>query len=342
MVGHGSTEFLVLSAKEAADQRFIYYLVRSPDFREYAIQHMEGTSGCQRVSADSIGAYRFFCPPPPQRTEIGEILGVLDDKISLLRQSNDILESIAQALFKSWFIDFDPVRAKAEGREPEGMDAATATLFPAEFEGSALGSIPKGWRVQSLDSFMTFLNGVALQKFPAESESEVLPVVKIAQLRAGTTVGANRASTRLKPEHAVRDGDVLFSWSGSLEVEFWCSGRGALDQHLFTVTSETVPKWFCYLATRHFLPGFREIAAHQATTMGHIQRKHLTEEKLALPPASIICQLGSAIDPLLERRVTNSLQAQELASVRDTLLPRLISGKLRLPGAREQLEDALA
>ena len=131
-----------------------------------------------------------------------------------------------------------------------------------------------------------YLNGLALQKFPPESEDEFLPVIKIAQLRAGNTVGADRASARLKPEYIVHDGDVLFSWSGSLEVEFWCGGDGALNQHLFKVSSAEVPKWFYYLATRHFLHGFREIAAHKATTMGHIQRKHLTEARLLVTPAA--------------------------------------------------------
>lgn len=140
----------------------------------------------------------------------------------------------------------------------------------------------------------------------------------------------------------MKDGDVLFSWSGSLEVEFWCGGDGALNQHLFKVSSKEVPKWFYYLATRHFLPGFREIAAHKATTMGHIQRKHLTEAKLALAPESLMRELGKVVEPLLERRIANSLQARELTKLRDTLLPRLISGKLRLPEAQEQLEDALA
>ncbi|MFN9450935.1 MAG: restriction endonuclease subunit S, partial [Rubrivivax sp.] len=257
-------------------------------------------------------------------------------------QTNATLESIAQALFKSWFIDFDPVRAKAEGREPEGMDAAAAALFPAEFEESALGLTPNGWTVRSLDSFATYLNGLALQKYPAEREDEYLPVIKIAQLRAGHTNGSDRASARLKPEYIVRDGDVLFSWSGSLEVEFWCGGEGALNQHLFKVTSSEVPKWFYYLSTRYFLPGFREIAAHKATTMGHIQRVHLTESRLALPPASVMRALSTVVGPLLERRINGALQARELAAVRDSLLPRLISGKLRLPEAQEHVQDALA
>jgi len=291
-----------------------------------------------KLTQGNLNKIQVPCPPLDEQDAVVDVLGRLDDRIDLLRQTNATLESIAQALFKSWFIDFDPVRAKAEGREPEGMDGATAALFPAEFEESALGLIPKGWTVRSLDSFATYLNGLALQKYPPESEVEFLPVIKIAQLRAGNTIGADRASAGLKPDYIVRDGDVLFSWSGSLEVEIWCGGDGALNQHLFKVTSDEVPKWFYYLATRHFLPGFREIAAHKATTMGHIQRKHLTESKLALPPSTLMRALSGIVGPLLERRVVASLQARELASLRDALLPRLISGKLRLPEAIDQLE----
>lgn len=262
-----------------------------------------------------------------------EFLRVLDDRIDNLRQTNTTLEAIAQAMFKSWFVDFDPVRAKADGREPEGMDAATAALFPSEFEDSELGPIPKGWRVCPLDSIADYLNGLALQKYPPESDAEFLPVIKIAQLRAGHTNGADRASARLKPEYIVEDGDVLFSWSGSLEVEVWCGGRGALNQHLFKVTSTEVPKWFYYFATRLHLPSFRDTAAHKATTMGHIQRRHLTEAKIALPPPDVMEALSAVAAPLFERRIDNALQTRTLTKLRDTLLPRLISGKLRLPEA---------
>lgn len=330
-----------LRARRHLDARYLRYVIGGAAFTDYVLGVQTGTA-VPHISRQQILTFRFPLPPLNIQREVGALLGCLDDRIHLLRQTNATLESIAQALFKSWFIDFDPVRAKAEGREPEGLNPATAALFPGEFEESALGLIPRGWEARSLDSFATYLNGLALQKFPAEGDDEYLPVIKIAQLRAGNIVGADRASARLKPEYVVRDGDVLFSWSGSLEVEFWCGGDGALNQHLFKVTSDEVPKWFYYLATRHFLPNFREIAAHKATTMGHIQRKHLTEAKIALPPASVMCELGRHAASLLERRVTNSLQARELANLRDTLLPRLISGKLRLPEAQEQLEDALA
>lgn len=331
----------LLRPRERAWARWIALCLRSPP-----VQHKLGmaanTTVQTTINLKDLRKLELPMPPAAERVAIEEVLCALDDRIDLLRHTNATLESLAQALFKSWFIDFNPVRAKAEGREPEGMDAATAALFPAEFEESALGLIPKGWTVRSLDSFATYLNGLALQKYPAESEDEYLPVIKIAQLRAGHTNGSDRASARLKPDYVVRDGDVLFSWSGSLEVEFWCGGDGALNQHLFKVTSAEVPKWFYYLATKHFLPGFREIAAHKATTMGHIQRGHLTESRLALPPTSVMHALSSMMVPLLERRINGALQARELAAVRDSLLPRLISGNLRLPEAQEVVEAVAA
>ena len=327
----------IVKGNGLARTRFLEYAVLAADLTPYLTGAV-----MPKLTQGNLNKIELPCPPLKAQDAVIGVLGSLDDRIALLRQTNATLESIAQALFKSWFIDFDPVRAKAEGREPEGMDAATAALFPAGFEESALGPIPKGWEVRSLDSFASYLNGLALQKYPPESEDEYLPVIKIAQLRAGHTVAADRASARLKPEYIVRDGDVLFSWSGSLEVEFWCGGDGALNQHLFKVTSDEVPKWFYYLATRHFLPGFREIAAHKATTMGHIQRKHLTEARIALPPTPVLHEAGRAGASLVERRIANSLQARQLAELRDTLLPRLISGKLRLPEAEREIEEALA
>jgi type I restriction enzyme S subunit len=322
-------------------QDYLKVFLGSAAFVEQA-EAMATGSVIRHFGPSHIRQMAIILPPLVQQREIGGMASVLDQRLRQLRQTNATLESIAQTLFKSWFIDFDPVRAKAEGREPEGMDAATAALFPAQFEESTLGLIPKGWTVRSVDSFATYLNGLALQKYPPESDDEFLPVIKIAQLRAGHTNGADRASARLKPEYVVHDGDVLFSWSGSLEVEFWCGGDGALNQHLFKVTSNEVPKWLYYLATKHFLPSFREIAAHKATTMGHIQRKHLTESRIALPPVTLLQALSPLVATLLERRIVGALQARHLAAVRESLLPRLISGKLRLPEAQEQVEEALA
>lgn len=315
-----------------ANPFFVGYQLRTQKFRDYVLG-VRGGSAQPGANAKQLGGFPLVLVDRRTQDSAVEFLRVLDDRIDNLRQTNTTLEAIAQAMFKSWFVDFDPVRAKADGREPEGMDAATAALFPSEFEDSELGPIPKGWRVCPLDSIADYLNGLALQKYPPESDAEFLPVIKIAQLRAGHTNGADRASARLKPEYIVEDGDVLFSWSGSLEVEVWCGGRGALNQHLFKVTSTEVPKWFYYFATRLHLPSFRDTAAHKATTMGHIQRRHLTEAKIALPPPDVMEALSAVAAPLFERRIDNALQTRTLTKLRDTLLPRLISGKLRLPEA---------
>jgi type I restriction enzyme S subunit len=288
------------------DPRFISYFLRRIHFDDYTDK--AAVPGVNRNALH--GAEVVF--PVDLRTQraIAQILGSLDDKIDLNRRMNETLEAMARALFKSWFVDFDGV-AEADMQESE------------------LGRIPKGWRVASLDAIANYLNGLALQKFPPESETEFLPVIKIAQLRAGNTNGADKASTQLKPEYIVEDGDVLFSWSGSLEVEVWTGGRGALNQHLFKITSHEVPKWFCYFATRLHLPDFRAIAAGKATTMGHIQRGHLTAAKVVLPPPEFMAQFDRTIAPLFEQKINNALQSRTLAALRDTLLPKLLSGELR-------------
>ena len=310
-IGEGSTEFIVLCGHDSADNDFVYYLCRAPEFRNFAISRMEGTSGRQRVAWQSIANYEFELPQPEVRRAAAEVLATLDDRINNLRQSNATLEAIAAAQFKSRFVNFD-------GVPPEDM------------QESELGLIPKGWRVASLDAIADYLNGLALQKFPPESATEYLPVIKIAQLRAGNTSGADKASTKLKPEYIVQDGDVLFSWSGTLEVEVWTGGRGALNQHLFKVTSCEVPKWFYYFATRQHLSDFRAIAAGKATTMGHIQRGHLTAAKVAVPPPDQMAKHDVVIAPLFDQKINNALQVRTLANLRDALLPRLIAGKLQV------------
>jgi len=295
--------------KEGLCARFLPYLLVGNHDRLHERVDSAG-HGTGRLNTDEILSLPVFVPSKTEQADIAAIGEGLDERIHNLRQTNATLEAIAAALFKSWFVDFD-------GVPPEDM------------QQSELGLIPKGWQVASLDSIADYLNGLALQKFPPEGDTEFLPVIKIAQLRAGNTKGADKASTKLKPEYIVEDGDVLFSWSGSLEVEVWTGGRGALNQHLFKITSREVPKWFYYFATRQHLPDFRAIAAGKATTMGHIQRGHLTAAKVAVPPPDQMAKHDVVIAPLFDQKINNALQVRTLANLRDALLPRLISGKLR-------------
>jgi type I restriction enzyme S subunit len=338
-VGHGSTEFIVVRAKDPDDRAFIYALMRCEDFRDHAIKSMVGSSGRQRIPNSALDTYSTALPDQDYRTRASKLLHSMENLCSILKTQNEAFESLAQTLFRSWFVTFDPVHAKAAGTAPEAMSAELAALFPSEFEGSELGSIPKGWAAESLDKRIDYLNGLALQKFPPIEGEATLPVIKISQLKAGRGDPAVLANRRMKPAFIVKDGDIIFSWSGSLALRIWTGGEGALNQHLFKVSSTSLPHWFCFQATLLHLTSFQETAASKATTMGHIQRHHLTEAKVAAPPDALLKKMSDVFKPLFESIVTNGQLIRALEQLRDHILPRLISGKLCIEDAEASLAE---
>jgi type I restriction enzyme, S subunit len=302
-------------------------VLNMPEVRE-RIRGRLNTTVQATLNLRDVAELPIILPPRAERKRIEHILGTLQDKIELNRKMNETLEAMARALFKSWFVDFDPVRAKAEGRST-GLPTRIAALFPDSFEDSELGEIPAGWSVLGLDQTARFLNGLALQKFPPQ-DGRFLPVIKIAQLRTENTAESDKASADLAPEYVVEDGDVLFSWSGSLECVLWAGGKGALNQHLFKVTSDKFPKWFYFLGIHQHLDEFRQIAADKATTMGHIQRHHLTAAKVIVPPAPLLREMNCHFAPLIDQIIQLKRESKAIAAVRDLLLPRIISGELRI------------
>ena len=363
-IAHGSTEFIVMAAKEPEyDEDFVYYLSRLPEFRTFAQNLMQGTSGRQRVSWQSLTTYESCFPKKQIRKQVGQILKAFDDKIELNRQINQTLEEMAQAIFKSWFVDFEPVKAKMQalenggteddailaamsvisGKTPQALKVMqieqpeqyqqlqqTASLFPSAMQDSELGEIPVGWAVKPLDTVAHYQNGLALQKFRPEDENDFLPVVKIAQLKKGFADGEEKASPNIKTACIIDDGDVIFSWSGTLIVDTWCGGKAALNQHLFKVTSDDYPKWLYYHFTKHHLAEFQRIAQAKAVTMGHIKREHLKKALCAVPDSDLVAHLGKTIKPLFDKVVGVRLENRTLAELRDTLLPKLLSGELQI------------
>lgn len=299
---------------------FLYWLLRTPQYRDYCRAHATGTTNLGLAREDFLS---FPVPEPTaSRLRLADTLEDLDHKIQLNRLMSETLDSLSRSLFKSWFVDFEPVRAKVEGKLPT-LPSDTGGLFPDSFEDSALGPIPKGWSIGSLTDVADFLNGLALQKYPA-GEGESIPVVKIPEMRRGFSDTSGRASARLDPTYVVQDGDVLFSWSGSLEVRLWTHGPGALNQHLFKVSSGRTPRWFYYGWLLEHLPGLRDIAKGKATTMGHIQRHHLSEAKVVIPPRPLLTVMTSYLEPLLELLVTSGVEWRTLQAIQNALLPGLI------------------
>lgn len=289
--------------------KFLYYFFKSPLGQSELLKNVSQV-GVPAIAnpTKSLKEVRISVPDISTQTLISNILSSLDDKIELNNQMNQTLEEMAQTIFKEWFINFN---------------------FSG-FDGEFVDGLPKGWKEEPIDKDIEYLNGLALQKFPATSAKEYLPVIKIKELKQGVTDSSDKANTKVPDQYIINNGDILFSWSGSLEVVVWSGSKGALNQHLFKVSSAKYPKWFYYYWTKHFLPKYQAIAADKATTMGHIQRKHLTESIINVPDVEIMEKANDIFLPILERYICNSLQINALKQLRDILLPKLMSGKITI------------
>ena len=297
-IGFGSTEFIVMRAKAGiSDPQFVYYTAINPTFRNVAIKSMVGSSGRQRVQQSVLEELELSVPGLDEQRRIGAFLAELDEKIALNNKINDNLYAQAKAIFDKHFINID--------------------------------AIPAGWRKGNLLDIANYLNGLAMQKFRPQGNEIGLPVLKIKELRQGSCDDSSElCSLRIKPEYIIHDGDVIFSWSGSLLVDIWCGGTCGLNQHLFKVTSDIYDKWFYYLWTAHHLARFIAIAADKATTMGHIKREELAKAEVLIPCEEDYTSLTSIMQPIFELIISNRIEDRKLAALRDELLPKLMSGEI--------------
>jgi type I restriction enzyme S subunit len=304
---------VILRAKQSEYlPEFVYWMFRS-NYIQDQINALKTGSAQPQLPITIMRTIKVLKPKLCEQKVIAATLSALDDMIELNNQINKTLEEMAQAIFKSWFVDFEPFK--------EG-----------EFEESDLGLIPKGWRVAALDEIADYLNGLAMQKYPPSKNERGLPVLKIKELRQGFTDGnSDICSESIDNSYIINDGDIIFSWSGSLLVDIWCGGRCGLNQHLFKVTSASYNKWFYYMWTRYHLERFIAIAKDKATTMGHIQRKHLSEAKVLIPEPNTLAFMDSVMQPIIDLVIANKVENKTLSTIRDTLLPKLMSGEIRVP-----------
>ena len=295
------------------DKEFIYYVLTSANFKRNITNEATGTT-IKNVSLKQMREYKFYIPCNlADQRRIAYILSSLDRKIELNNKINADLEEMAQAIFKNWFVDFEPFK-------------------DGKFVDSELGMIPEGWKVGRLTEIASYMNGLAMQKFPPENNEESLPVLKIKELGQGFCgPDSDRCSCNIKDECKIHNGDVIFSWSGTLLVDVWCGGDCGLNQHLFKVTSKDYPKWFYYYWTKHHLQEFIHIAKDKAVTMGHIKRGHLEEAMVAIPDNDSMEKAHELFEPILSKMISLRLESSRLSLLRDTLLPRLMSGEIEVP-----------
>ena len=295
------------------DVEYLYYWFLSP-YGKNEINTKAIGSTQKALTIDSLSKFDIKIPANlDDQRRIASILSSLDRKIELNNKINADLEEMAQAIFKNWFVDFEPFK-------------------DGKFVDSELGMIPEGWKVGRLTEIASYMNGLAMQKFPPENDEDSLPVLKIKELGQGFCgPDSDRCSCNIKDECKVHNGDVIFSWSGTLLVDVWCGGDCGLNQHLFKVTSKEYPKWFYYYWTKHHLQEFIHIAKDKAVTMGHIKRGHLEEAMVAIPDNDSMEKAHELFEPILSKMISLRLESSRLSLLRDTLLPRLMSGELEVP-----------
>lgn len=257
---------------------------------------------------------------------IATILKSIDIKIELNNQIISNLEELASTLFKRWFVDFEFPDENGNPYKSSG----------GKMVDSELGEIPEGWEATSLSDIANYKNGLAMQKFRPDEDEKSLPVLKIKELNQGfTDSNSDRCSVDISDEVKIENGDVVFSWSGTLLVKIWTGGDAGLNQHLFKVTSNKFPKWYYYLWTKFYMNKFIGIAKDKATTMGHIKRQHLNEAKVLIPSINTLEKFSKVLGPTIDMVTEKGIENLELSNLRDSLLPKLLSGEIELPEDEE-------
>lgn len=294
--GGCSNDVLVFAANSNTDKDFLYYILANDDFFAYSMATSKGTK-MPRGDKTSIMQYEVPVMDIELQRRIASILKSIDEKIELNNAINNNLEQQAQAIFENEFL--------------------------------SLQSLPDGWKQASLIDIADYLNGLAMQKYRPSANEIGIPVLKIKELRQGCCDDNSEfCSPSIKSDYIIHDGDVIFSWSGSLLVEFWCGGICGLNQHLFKVSSSNYDKWFYYAWTKHHLDRFIAVAADKATTMGHIKRDELAKAEVLIPNEADYKRIGALLQPIYDLIISNRIENKKLAEARDSLLPKLMSGEI--------------
>jgi type I restriction enzyme S subunit len=319
-----STDILVINSKneELITQNYLHQIIKTQDFTDKATETSSGTK-MPRADWNSLEKLEYNLPPLQEQKSIASILSTIDDKIENNLAINKTLEEMAMALYKHWFIDFGPFQN-------------------GEFVDSELGSIPKGWEVKSVYEIASYVNGAAFKsKDFVDNKKQGLPVIKIAEIKQGITPQTMYSDKELDLKFIINNNDILFPWSGnpqtSLGIHLWDKGKALLNQHIFVVrVGDLSHKCYVFNSLKNLLPTFIKLASHKQTTgLGHVTTTNLKELKIPNPKDEIINSYNLEALSIFDLIYSNQMENIQLTQLRDTLLPKLISGEVRLKEFRE-------
>ncbi len=328
--GGCSPDVLVFKSKPGYDNEFLYYSLFRDDF---FIHMMKGKKGTKMPRGDKDQILNFiisdFSLPVQKKT--AEVLSTLDYKILHNKKINEELESLAKIIYDYWFVQFDFPNAKGKPYKSSGGKMVWSEKLKRE--------IPEGWEVGTLLNIAEYINGLPCQKF-RPTGNDFLRVIKIKEMHEGYSSESELVRADIPKKAIIENGDVLFSWSASLEVQIWTRGKGALNQHIFKVISDEYPRSFYYYQLVNYLQHFKMMAATRKTTMGHITQEHLQQSRIAIPPKELTLELEKIIAPIFAKKLNNEIENQKLSELRDWLLPMLMNGQVKVKDAEEMLAMA--
>ena len=320
-----STDIWVVRAKEDVDQRFLYYCMASQSFVDFATSGSEGTK-MPRAKWEYVSRYEIPIPPLPEQRAIAHILGTLDDKIEMNRRMNETLEEMARTLFKSWFVDFDPVRAKMAGREPY-LPPEVWSLFPDRLVPSELGDIPEGWEVGTVGEVAKVIYGAPFSSKRFNDSGLGLPLIRIRDL------ATHNPSTFTDEQHPkgylVKPADIVVGMDGEFRAHIWKGSPAWLNQRVCHFKPRPgIPGTFLIEAISNPLAEFER--GKVGTTVIHLGKSDIDTIKLVIPQALILDAFAQLSEPLTQRIVNNSSESRTLTPLRDGLLPKLVSAEVRV------------
>ena len=303
--------------KSICDTDYMYYYLQ---FHMKEIEALGSGTTFKEISKSALQGLEIRLPDLEKQRDIAKCLSDLDRKIELNKQINDNLEAMAKQLYDYWFVQFD--FPNEEGKPYKSSGGAMVWNEKLKRE------IPKGWHCGTLLDIAEYTNGLACQKYRPTDENK-LPVIKIKEMHDGLSVDTEWVKADIPDDVKVFDGDVLFSWSASLEVMLWAYGNGGLNQHIFKVTSKNgYPRSFYFYQLIHYIGVFKQMAEARKTTMGHITQDHLRQSTIVLPPdVDIANKLEEKLCPIFDAIVKNSQEIMTLTKQRDELLPLLMNGQ---------------
>jgi len=316
---HNQRIGFITMSPEVMDKHYVYYLFMTKNVRNQIRQSSSG-SKVKHTSPERI--YDVIAPIPNQieQKKISKVLASLDKKISINNQIHNELKEMSKLIYDYWFVQFDFPNEEGKPYKSSGGNMT--------FNQELKREIPDGWGVDSLLEIATFTNGIACQKFRPQEGDEFLKVIKIREMGSGFTEKSEFVSNDIPKKVIVKNGDVLFSWSATLDIKIWTGGIGGLNQHIFKVTSKKYPRTYYYFEILRYLQHFKMLAELRKTTMGHITQDHLKQSRITIPPSELIEKLHNKLDPLLNKMVKINEENIKLIQIRDWLLPMLINGQI--------------